>query len=442
MQAPQTHYARNGDVSIAFQVVGNGPIDLIHVPPFISNLELQWQDHNQARYFTRLASFSRLIMFDKRGTGLSDRTGIASLEERMDDVRAVMDEVGSERAALFGSSEGGAMALLFATTYPERVPALILYGAYPRLAAAPDYPEGLPDEVCQRAIETVRTRWGQGVFRAGVVARSRESDLRFVQTQARWERLSASPGAALALLRMIFDLDVRHLLPAVHVPTLVIYRAGDIYHAPGSRYLGAHIPGAKTVELPGEDYFPYLGGQEAILGEIEEFLTGHRSIVDPDRVLATVLFTDIVDATRKAVEHGDRRWRELLESHHAVVREELERFRGREIDTAGDGFFAAFDGPARAVRAAVAITARVQKLGIDVRAGVHTGECEVMEHKLSGVAVHIGARVAALAGPGEVLVSSTVKDLVAGSGLKFRERGMHGLKGVPGAWQLYSVETG
>jgi class 3 adenylate cyclase len=428
-------------VSIAFQVMGDGPVDLIHVPPFISNLELQWQDPNQARYFRRLASFSRLIMFDKRGTGLSDRTGIASLEERMDDVRAVMDEVGSERAAVFGSSEGGAMALLFATTYPERVPALILYGAYPRLTAAPDYPEGLPQEVCDQALETVRTRWGQGVFSASVADPSRGGDQGFVERHARWERLSASPGAAVALLRMIFDLDVRHLLPAVHVPTLVIYRAADMYHAFGSRYLGAHISGAKTVELPGDKYVPYLGDYEAILGEIEEFVTGQRSVPELDRVLATVVFTDIVDATRTAVERGDRGWRELLEVHHAVVREELERFRGREIDTAGDGFFAAFDGPARAVRAAVAITTRVHDLGIDVRAGVHTGECEVMERKLSGIAVHIGARVAALAGPGEVLVSGTVRDLVAGSGLRFRDRGTQALKGVPGAWQLYSVES-
>jgi class 3 adenylate cyclase len=440
MQPPRTRYARSGDVSIAFQVMGNSPIDLIHVPPFISNLELQWQNHNQARYFRRLASFSRLIMFDKRGTGLSDRTGIASLEERMDDVRAVMDEVGSERAAVFGSSEGGAMALLFAATYPERVPALILYGAYPRLAAGPDYPDGLPYEVCQQAIETVRTRWGEGVFSAAVADPSGGADQHFVEEHARWERLSASPGAAVALLRMIFELDVRHLLPVVHVPTLVIYRAADMYHAVGSRYLGAHISGAKTVELPGNNYLPHLGDQEAILGEIEEFLTGQRPVPELERVLATVLFTDIVDATRTAVEHGDRTWRELLEVHHAVVREELERFRGREIDTAGDGFFAAFDGPARAVRAAVAIATRVHGLGIDVRAGVHTGECEVMERKLSGLAVHIGARVAALAGPGEVLVSNTVKDLVAGSGLKFRDCGMQSLKGVPGTWQLYSVE--
>jgi class 3 adenylate cyclase len=437
---PETKYARNGDVSIAYQLLGNGPIDLVCVPPFVSNLELQWQDPNQARYFRRLASFSRLIMFDKRGTGLSDRTGIATLEERMDDVRAVMDAVGCERAALFGSSEGGAMSLLFTTTYPERVTALILYGAYPRLSAAPDYPEGYSPDVCEQRLERVRTRWGEGIVSASVGAASRVADPAFVGAQARWERLSASPSAAVALVRMLFNIDVRHVVTAVRVPTLVIYRTGDLVHAAGSRYLAAHIPGAKTVELPGDDYFPYLGDQEAILGAIEEFLTGARPFPDADRVLATVLFTDIVDATRKAVELGDRRWRELLDAYHGLIREELTRFRGREIDTAGDGVLAAFDGPARAIRAGRAITEAVRRLGIEIRAGVHTGECEVLRDKLAGIAVHIGARVASLAGPGEVLVSSTVKDLVAGSGLKFRERGVHALKGVPGAWQLYSVE--
>jgi class 3 adenylate cyclase len=437
---PEIQYARNGDVSIAYQVLGNGPVDIVYVPPFVSNLELQWQEPQQARYLQRLTSFSRLVMFDKRGTGLSDRTGIATLEERMDDLRAVMDAVGLERAVVFGTSEGGAMSLLFTTTYPQRVQALILYGAYARIVSAPDYPEGLSPEFVRERLEDLRARWGRGIM-ASFMAPERTADAAFMERQARWERLSASPGAVVALYQMICEIDVRHLLPAVRVPTLVLHREGDPTHAPGSRFLGRHLPGAKMVELPGKEYYPFLGDQDAILGEIEEFLTGTRSEPDADRVLATVLFTDIVDATRIAVEFGDTKWRELLENHHGLIREELQRFRGREVDTAGDGFLAAFDGPARAIRAAVAIVGKVRQLGIRIRAGVHTGECDVMDHKLSGVAVHTGARVAALARPGEVLVSSTVKDLVAGAGLRFTDRGMHELKGIPGRWQLYSVDT-
>jgi len=431
-------YARNGDVSIAYQVLGDGPIDIIYVPPFVSNLELQWQEPQQARYLQRLASFSRLLMFDKRGTGLSDRTGIATLEERMDDVRAVMDAVGLERGVVFGTSEGGAMSLLFTVTYPERVQALILYGAYARQVAAPDYPEGISPEIAKDRKEALRTRWGQGIM-ASVMAPERVADPAFLEQQARWERLSASPGAVVALYQMICEIDVRHLLNAVRVPTLILHREGDPIHAPQSRFLGRHIPGARMVELPGKEYYPFFGDQDALFGEIEEFLTGTRSRSEVDRVLATVLFTDIIDSTRRAVELGDQKWRELLVRHHTLIRDELKRFRGREIDTAGDGFFAAFDGPARAIRAAVAIVGKLLKLGIRVRAGIHTGECDVMDNKLSGVAVHTGARVAALAGPGEVLVSSTVKDLVAGSGLRFGDRGRHELKGIPGAWLLYSV---
>lgn len=435
---PEIKYARNGDVSIAYQVLGDGPVDIIYVPPFVSNLELQWQEPQQARYLERLASFSRLVMFDKRGTGLSDRTGIATLEERMDDVRAVMDAVSLERAVVFGTSEGGAMSLLFTATYPERVQALILYGGYARQVAAPDYPEGISTEIAKDRIEVLRSRWGQGVM-ASFMAPERAADPMFLERQARWERLSASPGAVVALYQMICEIDVRHLLTAIKVPTLILHREGDPAHAPQSRFLGHHIPGARMVELPGKEYYPFFGDQDAIFGEIEEFLTGTRSRSDVDRVLATVLFTDTIDSTRRAVELGDREWRELLESHHTLIREELKRFRGREIDTAGDGFFAAFDGPARAIRAAVAIVDKLLKLGIRVRAGIHTGECDVMDNKLSGVAVHTGARVASLAGPGEVLVSSTVRDLVAGSGLRFGDRGVHQLKGIPGGWQLYSV---
>jgi len=435
---PEIKYVRNGDVSIAYQVLGKGPVDIIYVPPFVSNLDLQWQEPEQARYLQRLASFSRLVMFDKRGTGLSDRTGIATLEERMDDVRAVMDAVGLERGVVFGTSEGGAMSLLFTATYPERVQALILYGAYARQVATPDYPEGISPEIAKDRMEALRTRWGQGIM-ASVLAAERVADPAFLERQARWERLSASPGAVVALYQMICELDVRHLLTAVKVPTLILHRVGDRTHASQSRFLGRHIPGARMVELPGKEYYPFFGDQDAIFGEIEEFLTGTRSRPDVDRVLATVLFTDIVDSTRKAVELGDQKWRELLESHHSLIRDELKRFRGREVDTAGDGFFAVFDGPARAIRAAVAIVEKLLRLGIPVRAGIHTGECDVMDNKLSGVAVHTGARVASLARPGEVLVSSTVKDLVAGSGLRFGDRGVHELKGIPGGWQLYSV---
>jgi class 3 adenylate cyclase len=436
---PETKYARSGDISIAYQVVGDGAVDVIYVPPFVSNLELQWQDPQQARYLQRLASFSRLVMFDKRGTGLSDRSGVATLEERMDDVRAVMDVVGVERAAVFGTSEGGAMSLLFATTYPERVQALILYGAYARIRSAPDYPDGLSPEFAAARLEDLRSRWGQGIM-ATFMAPERAADVAFMERQARWERLSASPGAAVALYQLICEIDVIHLLPTVRVPTLILHREGDPTHAPRSRFLGRHIPGARMVELPGREYYPFLGDQDTLLGEIEEFLTGTRSRPDVDRVLATVLFTDIVDATRTAVELGDEKWRELLESHHTLIRDEIKRFRGREVDTAaGDGFLAAFDGPARAVRAAVAIVNRVRPLGLRVRAGIHTGECDVMDNKLSGVAVHTGARVASKAEPDEVLVSSTVKDLVAGSGLRFRDRGTFELKGIPGRWQLYSV---
>jgi class 3 adenylate cyclase len=440
VQPPRTSYARSGDVNIAYQVLGDGPIDLVHVPPFTSNLELQWQDADQARYFRRLASFSRLIMFDKRGMGLSDRTGIASLEERMDDVRAVMDAVGCERAAVFGSSEGGAMSLLFAATYPQRVTALVLYGAYPRMIAAPDYPDGFPPESREQILEELGRRWGQGVMGSHPLMNpSRANDPAFVEAQGSWERLSASPGAAVALMRMIFDIDVRHLLSAIQVPTLVIYRTADALHAAGSRYLGAHIPGAKTVELPGQDYAPHLGDQDAIVDEIEEFVTGVRPAREPDRLLATVLFTDLVGSTEAVAELGDKRWRHILERHGEIVTKELGRHRGRLVKTTGDGMLATFDGPARAVRCACAIRDGVRVLGIETRAGVHTGEIEVLGEDVGGIAVHIGQRVSTLAAAGEVLVSSTVVDLVSGSGLAFVDRGEHALKGLSRPWRLYEV---
>ena len=443
-EVPETRYAKSGDVNIAYQVVGDGPFDLIHVPMFVSNLELQWADPAEHTYYERLASFCRLIMFDKRGTGLSDRVAVATLEERMDDLRAVMDAAGSQRAAVFGSSEGGALSILFTATYPERVSALVLYGAYPRMAWAPDYPDGIPEEIQALTVQNFEENWGRGQeggIPVWALAPDRVDDPAWRKAHGRWERLSASPGAAVAAYQMIFQIDVRHLLSAIRVPTLVVYRTADLAHAAGSRYLGAHIPGAKVVELPGNTYWPYLGDQDAIVDEIEEFLTGVRPVHAPDRALATVLFTDIVSSTERAAALGDDAWTRTLDRHDALVAHEVERHRGREINTTGDGILATFDGPARAVRCAQAICEEVQSLGIEVRAGLHTGEIELRGADIGGIADHIGQRVSALAGPGEVLVSSTVKDLVAGSGITFTDRGSHVLKGVPDEWRVFAVEN-
>ncbi|PXX10949.1 adenylate/guanylate cyclase domain-containing protein [Mycolicibacterium moriokaense] len=443
-EAPETRYAKSGDVNIAYQVAGDGPFDLVHVPPFVSNLELQWEDPAERRYFERLASFSRLVMFDKRGTGLSDRVEVATLEERMDDLRAVMDAAGSERAAIYGGSEGGAMSILFTATYPDRVSALVLYGAYPRMAWAPDYPDGVPDEVVDYGLGHLEEHWGRGLeggIPVWALTPDRVDDPARRKAHGKWERLSASPGAAVALQKMVFEIDVRHLLSAIRVPTLVVYRTADVMHAAGSRYLGAHIPGAKVVELQGSDYFPHLGDQDAILDEIEEFLTGVRPVPALDRALATVLFTDIVSSTERAAALGDDAWTRTLDQHDVLVAHEVERHRGRRINTTGDGMLATFDGPARAVRCAQAICKEVRSLGIEVRAGLHTGEIELRGVDIGGIAVHIGARVSALAGPSEILVSSTVKDLVAGSGISFADRGAHALKGVPGQWRVFAVES-
>ena len=439
---PETRYARSGDVNIAYQVVGDGPRDLVVVPGWITNIDVFWEEPRVARFFERLASFSRLILFDKRGTGLSDRvTDMPSLETRMDDVRAVMDAASSEQAALFGYSEGGPMCALFAATYPERTTALIMGGSYARRMWAPDYTWGTPRDNWEEFLDSVVRNWG-GVVGLDVRAPTLAGDPQFRAWWARYVRQSASPMAARTIWSMIADIDVRHVLPAIRVPTLIIHNVGDrTVPVEGSRYVAARIPGAKYVELPGVDHVPFSGNSDAILDEIEEFLTGVRRGPEPDRVLATVLFTDIVDSTRKAIELGDRRWRELLDSHHAIVRERLVHFRGREIDTAGDGFLAAFDGPARGVRAACAIAEGVKRLGLDVRAGLHTGECEVQGSKLTGIAVHIGARIAGIAKSGEVLVSNTVKDLVAGSGLRFDDRGLHTLKGV-GEAHLFAIDRG
>ena len=437
---PETRYAVSGGVNIAYQVLGDGPGDLVFVMGWVSNIEVFWEEPTLARFLTRLASFSRLILFDKRGTGLSDRvTDMPSLEVRMDDVRAVMDAVASERAALFGVSEGGPMCALFSATYPSRVSALIMQGGFPRRIKTPDFPWGPTKEERQAWIEQMRREWG-GTFGLAARAPSMVGDERFSQWWGRLLRMGASPAAVMALVAMNDEIDIRHILPAIRVPTLLLHSVRDATIPIGaSRYMAERIPGARLVELPGEDHLPWLSDADAILGEIEEFVTGARHSVEPDRVLATVLFTDIVGATEKAAALGDRRWRDLLDGHNGVVRRELARFRGREIKTAGDGFFAAFDGPARAVRCACAVSHGMQSLGLEVRAGLHTGECEIMGDDMGGIAVHIGARIAALAAAGEVLVSSTVKDLVAGSGLSFRDHGAALLKGVPGEWRLFSV---
>ena len=437
---PETRYAKSGGVHVAYQVTGAGP-DLVLVPGWVSHVEYTWENSSFSRFLQRLASFSRLILLDRRGTGLSDRVAeLPTLEERMDDVRAVMDAVGSERAALFGISEGGPMCMLFAATYPERTSALVLYGTLVKGMQDADASWAPSKEQVEAFLDVIEKKWGTGIT-LDLFGPSVAQDERERQYWARFERLAVSPGAARVLLQMVADTDVRHVLPAIRVPTLIVHRSGDrATPVEGARHIAAHIPGAKYVELPGEDHFAWIGDADAVLDEVEEFLTGARQVPEPDRVLATVLFTDIVGSTARAAELGDQQWRDLLTSHHAVVRSELARFRGREVKTAGDGFLATFDGPARAIRCACAVRDAVRSLGIEIRAGLHTGECELMGDDVGGIAVHTGARVAASAAPGEVLVSSTVKDLVAGSRLRFADRGTHDLRGVPGEWRLFAVE--
>ena len=448
LSMPTTQYARSGDVSIAYQVVGEGEHDIVLVPGFVSNLELAWQNPRYVEFCGRLAAMGRLILFDKRGTGLSDRVGgVPGLETRMDDVRAVMDAAGSERAALFGISEGGPMTVLFAATYPERTTGAVLYGSNgPVLTWTPETPWERPREETLRRIEEGERRWGTYEAARNAVATwvapSLAGDEEFVSWWATYTRMSASPGAVGSLWRMNLEIDIRHVLPAVRVPMLVIHRTGDAIPIEGARFLASRIPGAEMLELPGNDH-AYFVRPDEILDRAVAFLqrvwADDDLEADPDRVLATVLFTDIVGSTARAAELGDRAWRGIVEEHHALVRSQLARHRGREVDTAGDGFFASFDGPARAIRCATSISASVKSLGLEVRAGLHTGECELVDGKVGGIAVAIGARVAAQAGPGEVLVSSTVKDLVAGSGIEFEERGAAELKGVPGEWRLFAV---
>ena len=440
---PKTKYTKSGDVHIAYQVKGDGPLDVIFIAGFVSHLEQNWEMPAHARFLNRLASFSRIILFDKRGTGLSDRgSQIFTLEQRMDDVRAVMDAVGTERAAIFGVSEGGPMSVLFAATYPERAAALVMYGSYARKSWAPDHTFGLKDDQWGAIFDDIEHHWGTPAgLNLDIWAPSVAQDEGFKQLTSDYLRLAASPGAALSVMRMNQEIDIRHVLPTVRTPTLILHRTGDrAINVEHSRYMTQQIPMAKLIEFSGSDHFFWVGDSDAITDEVEEFLTGVRPRPKPDRMLTTVLFTDIVDATEKAATLGDRQWGELLQSHHALVRRELSRYHGREIDTAGDGFFATFDGPARAIRCACAIREAVSSLGITIRAGLHTGECELIGEKIGGIAVHLGARVVAEARSGEVLVSSTVKDLVAGSGLRFIDRGVHTLKGIPGDWNLFAVE--
>ncbi len=449
MEQPETRYARSGDVHIAYQVTGEGPFDLVWVPAFVSNVELVWRVPAHAALIRRLSTFCRLIRLDKRGTGLSDRVAsLPGLETRMDDVRAVMDAVGSERAAILGASEGGPMAILFAATYPDRVWALALWSTFPRWTWAPHYPIGELRSDAEHEIAHDVAAWSDPqelVEFARTIAPGLDEES--LGTFASNLRQSASPGSVEALHRMNLEIDVTSAVPAIGVPTLVFFRGGDDpINVEGSRYLAERIPGARLVELDGAAHAMAAGNAETVAATLEEFLGNAYEAAaaarEPDRVLATVLFTDIVDSTTRMAELGDRRWRDLIERHHAEVRRQLARARGVEIDTAGDGFFASFDGPARAIRCAQSIAGAVHDLGLEVRAGLHTGECELANGKVAGIAVVIGSRVASEAGPGEVLVSSTVKDLVAGSDLAFEDRGVHSLKGVPGEWRLFAVARG
>jgi class 3 adenylate cyclase/pimeloyl-ACP methyl ester carboxylesterase len=441
---PQTRYAKSGDLNIAYQLVGDGPPDLVAVE-VISHIELDWGIPSKARFIERLASICRLLRINQRGTGMSDPgVGAPTLEMRMDDIRAVLDAAGSERPVLYGLGDASPLSVLFAATYPERTAGLILMNASPRFVKSPRLPWLRTREEAQREADEFDRHWGDPAFAEEYLRTTNPSASgEELEDMARVFRLSVSPGAAAAYVRMNLDVDVSDLLPLIRVPTLVIHRKDTAWDIRSGRYLAEHIPGARLVEFPGADFAPPLGEQEPLFAELERFLSGvvagTHPEVEPDRVLATVLFSDIVGSSERAAALGDKAWRELLLRHHELVRRQLARFRGVEVDTAGDGFFASFDGPARAIQCGCAIAEAMPELGLEVRVGLHTGECEVVDGKVAGIAVHTGARVAANARPGEVLVSSTVRDLVAGSGLTFEDRGSHELKGIPGRWQLYAV---
>ena len=432
MAMPVTHYAKSGDVHVAYQVFGSGPIDLVLAPGFVSQIENYWDQPDLARWLLRLASFARVVIFDKRGTGLSDPVSAApSLDLRMDDVRAVMDAAGIERATLLGISEGGPLATLFAATHPERCRALVLYGSFAHASS------WITDEGLEAFLRYIDQAWGSG-SKLSMFAPSRKNDPLLKQWWGRFERLGASPAAAMALVRMINQIDISDILSSVRVPTLVIHCVGDsLINVESGRFLAGRIPGARLLELPGDDHLFFM--HEEIGDAIEEFLTGSISTAESHRILATVLFTDIVGSTARVEQLGDQRWHNLLGAHHVTVRQEIARSRGKEVKSLGDGFLATFDGPARAVRCACAIAEAVAPLDLQVRSGLHTGEIEIIDNDVQGIAVHIASRVLALAGPGEVLVSRTVRDLVAGSGLQFNERGRHALKGIEEPMELYAA---
>ena len=439
---PETKYAKSGDCHIAYQAIGTGPLDLVFMHGWISHIEHMWEEPRVAQFLDRLAFFSRLILLDKRGTGLSDPVPLdrlPTLEERMDDVRAVLDAVRSQRATFLGTSEAGALSLLFAATYPSRTTALVLLNSYARLAYAPDYTQGIPAEQAQELLQAIEEGWGKGVAFEALVA-SQTDNASMKSWWARYQRLAASPGAAVRLLQSAFETDARSVLPAITVPVLVLHRAGDPFTGPEHGcYLAEHVPGAKFVELSGVDHLFFAEDMDRLLSEIQEFLTGVPEAREPDRVLVTVMFVDIVGSTEHATRLGDRQWRDVLNRYYAIARRQLVRFRGREIATAGDGLFATFDGPARAIRCARTIVDEVRVLEIAVRVGIHSGECEVIGDNVGGIAVHTEARIGGQAGPSEVLVSSTVRDLVTGSGISFEDLGHHPLKGVTGEWSLFAV---
>jgi pimeloyl-ACP methyl ester carboxylesterase len=437
MDAP-IKYAKSGEVHIAYRIFGEGPRDLVLIPGTLSHVELFWEFAAEEYLLKRLTSFARVIVFDKRGQGLSDRVAEQTLDERIGDVRAVMDAAGSKCATVYGWSEGGAMSLMFAATYPERTSALVLYGTF---ASAQAEPWALPRGRWESTLREMEEHWGEGAGIA-VNAPSQVNNNAIVQAAGRLERASASPASIIALLRANYELDVRHILSSIHLPTLILHRKGDgLVPVACGRYLAEHIPGARYVEVPGDDHFVCdEDTQDIIADEIEEFITGTHHRPEPDRVLATVMFTDIVQSTERAAEVGDRAWRVLLDNYYATVRKELVAFRGRDVKTLGDGILATFDGPARAIRCACSVREKVGLIGLQVRTGLHTGECELIGDDVRGIAIHIGSRVSAEAAPGEVLVSGTVKDLVAGSGLRFADQGRKSLKGVPGEWHLYAVQ--
>jgi class 3 adenylate cyclase/alpha-beta hydrolase superfamily lysophospholipase len=455
VDAPEVRYARNGAASLAYQVVGNGPIDLLYIPGWVSHLDLHWEEPSVARFLRRLATGFRMVTFDRRGTGLSDRVtdhDLPPLESRMDDTRAVLDAAGSEQAVVFAQGYACPLAIVFAATYPERTRALVLYTAIAKAGQrTDDYPWGSTPEEAEAWRAKVIESWGSEEFAREYLRRlapSAAGDPRQIAWYARLMRAASTPAAFERFSEMNSLMDVRAVLPLVRVPTLVLQRRDvmapkggvDVDSLAEAEYVAERIPDAALVVVPGTDYLPWAGDQEALVSEISAFVTGTRPSAEPDRVLLTVLFTDIVDSTGALGKLGDKRWREVLAEHDVIVQQALERFRGNEVDRAGDGVFATFDGPGRAIQCASEIGEKTRQLGLDIRAGVHTGECELHRDRVSGIAVHIGARIAAAAGPGEVLVSSTVKDLVAGSELRFQERGPTALKGIPGEWRLHALE--